>query len=188
MFALLGYIWWHLHPPSFYVGAGISAFALLVAVGLPAREASSLPVDAEEDRPMVFDLVSNREVDWTQVPRKPNGVAANGQVAHVRYLYQGSREDPYAITFFRSGDRCWATCTCPAGKKRKVCKHRTSLLQNSPEIRDFISNSELGEAWEKYAGTIDERGEPASQEYTYARWNLAEQIKAPRGFAQYMQP
>jgi uncharacterized Zn finger protein len=46
----------------------------------------------------------------------------------IRFLVQGSAEEPYNVTFRKSANNLSAYCTCPAGETGQICKHRINIL------------------------------------------------------------
>jgi hypothetical protein len=53
-------------------------------------------------------------------------------VRRIKFLVQGSKEEPYETVFDKEGDWVSATCSCPAGVKGpagQCCKHRTRILR-----------------------------------------------------------
>jgi uncharacterized Zn finger protein len=50
----------------------------------------------------------------------------------VKPLYsfhvKGSAAEPYVIEIFKKGRNLSATCTCPAGRFRSICKHRLAIM------------------------------------------------------------
>lgn len=130
--------------------------------------------------------VSTHLIDWTGVETKPSGVAVNGQVAMVRFTYQGSEPVAYETMFFRSGIRSWATCTCKAGKKRRVCKHRTEALSaHLHKILPLIAGTSLADNWARYQRAESAPGGAYTDEFKLARWALQDAMRPPRGFAGY---
>jgi len=51
----------------------------------------------------------------------------------IYFLVQGSAEEPYKVTFQKSGNTLSAYCTCPAGENGQYCKHRFRILGGSAE-------------------------------------------------------
>jgi hypothetical protein len=51
----------------------------------------------------------------------------------IKFLVQGSAEEPYQVIFRKEKDILSATCTCQAGENGQVCKHRTSILDGNSE-------------------------------------------------------
>jgi hypothetical protein len=49
------------------------------------------------------------------------------------FLIQGSAEEPYKVTFQKTGNNLSAYCTCPAGENGQYCKHRFRILGGSTE-------------------------------------------------------
>jgi len=46
----------------------------------------------------------------------------------IWFLIQGSAEEPYRVTFRKTGNNLSAYCTCPAGENGQHCKHRVNIL------------------------------------------------------------
>lgn len=46
----------------------------------------------------------------------------------IRFIVQGSAEEPYRVTFRKKGNNLSAYCTCPAGVNGQYCKHRINIL------------------------------------------------------------
>lgn len=46
----------------------------------------------------------------------------------ICFLVQGSAEEPYRVTFRKTGKNLSAYCTCPAGENGQHCKHRMNIL------------------------------------------------------------
>ena len=46
----------------------------------------------------------------------------------IRFIVQGSAEEPYRVTFRKKGNNLSAYCTCPAGDNGQYCKHRINIL------------------------------------------------------------
>jgi uncharacterized Zn finger protein len=54
----------------------------------------------------------------------------------IKFLVQGSEEEPYEVVFDKEGDRVTATCSCPAGVKGpagQCCKHRINILRGNAD-------------------------------------------------------
>ena len=49
----------------------------------------------------------------------------------IKFLVQGSAQEPYKVEFSRENDKITATCNCPAGRYSTHCKHRISILTNN---------------------------------------------------------
>ena len=55
-----------------------------------------------------------------------------------QFNIQGSAADPYLVEFSCEKTNFKATCTCPAGNKKMLCKHITTILEG--EIpKDLVS-------------------------------------------------
>ena len=54
-----------------------------------------------------------------------------GKMDTIKFLIQGSADEPYQVTFTKEGDNLNAFCSCPAGKNGQYCKHRFNLLGGS---------------------------------------------------------
>jgi uncharacterized Zn finger protein len=46
----------------------------------------------------------------------------------------GSRSAPYSVYFTLENDRMYISCSCPAGRFGKFCKHRIALIQGNSDI------------------------------------------------------
>ena len=54
----------------------------------------------------------------------------------IKFLVQGSEEEPYEVIFDKEGGRVTATCSCPAGVKGptgQCCKHRIGILRGDTD-------------------------------------------------------
>jgi len=51
----------------------------------------------------------------------------------IQFQIQGSAKEPYVITCRKDESHFTLTCTCPAGKFEKWCKHRTHILAGISE-------------------------------------------------------
>lgn len=51
----------------------------------------------------------------------------------IRFLVQGTTQEPYEVTFRKVGSNLSAYCTCPAGENGQYCKHRFRILEGSTE-------------------------------------------------------
>jgi uncharacterized Zn finger protein len=49
----------------------------------------------------------------------------------IRFLVQGSTNDPYEVVFTKAPGQIKASCTCPAGRNGQYCKHRINILQGN---------------------------------------------------------
>lgn len=58
----------------------------------------------------------------------------------IKFLVQGSAEDPYEIKFHKQDNKLIATCSCPAGENGMHCKHRISILTGHPN--NLVSKNE----------------------------------------------
>ncbi len=47
----------------------------------------------------------------------------------AEFFVQGSADEPYRVTFTKSGANLGAYCTCPAGQNGMYCKHRFRILE-----------------------------------------------------------
>lgn len=135
-----------------------------------------------------WDWVSNHAVDWTNVPLRSNGLAATGEYGHVEYTCTTTAGKTYVVTLFRSGNRAWAVCTCQAGEKRHVCRHRTALYARLPDLAEFLDGTELGEAWAAFDAAATADPECASEEYQRTRWALRDAMRPPRGMGRLSVP
>lgn len=46
----------------------------------------------------------------------------------IKFLVQGSSDDPYEVSFWKDGNRLSAFCTCSAGQNGQHCKHRMQIF------------------------------------------------------------
>ena len=51
----------------------------------------------------------------------------------IKFLIQGSQEDPYRVDFSMNGTSLTAHCSCPAGENGMYCKHRIRILCGDDE-------------------------------------------------------
>jgi hypothetical protein len=77
----------------------------------------------------------------------------------LSFLVQGSSTIPYRVVFTRRGGRISAKCSCPAGLKGQICKHRMSILSGSrqnvvsdnlneiPAVISWLPGSDIEQAW-----------------------------------------
>lgn len=45
------------------------------------------------------------------------------------FLVKGTASEPYKVTFTFDAKKGSGNCTCPAGQKRQICKHRIWILE-----------------------------------------------------------
>ncbi|HHI80742.1 MAG TPA: hypothetical protein ENK02_12285, partial [Planctomycetes bacterium] len=91
----------------------------------------------------------------------------NPNIKHLRFLVQGSAEEPYQVDFFLDGTNMSAYCTCPAGENGLYCKHRFRIMAGEPdniesdnpdkvsEVAKWVEGSDVGKAWEKVLDLTD---------------------------------
>jgi len=70
----------------------------------------------------------------------------------IKFLVQGSEEEPYQTVFDKEGDRVTATCSCPAGVKGpagQCCKHRIGILRGDTDaiVSANIEDVKIVQAW-----------------------------------------
>lgn len=70
----------------------------------------------------------------------------------IKFLVQGSEEEPYEIIFDKEGDRVTATCSCPAGVKGptgQCCKHRIGILRGDSDrvVSANIEDIKIVQGW-----------------------------------------
>lgn len=58
-------------------------------------------------------------------------------MSKVVFLVQGSKAEPYRVTFEKTEGGMRAFCDCAAGTNGKSCKHRTRILQG--DSTDIVS-------------------------------------------------
>ena len=46
----------------------------------------------------------------------------------IKFLVQGSSDEPYEVIFSKEGERVTISCTCTAGQYGRSCKHRLNIL------------------------------------------------------------
>jgi len=51
----------------------------------------------------------------------------------IKFLVQGSADEPYEVTFQKEGKNLSAFCTCAAGQNGQYCKHRFQILEGNTE-------------------------------------------------------
>ena len=51
----------------------------------------------------------------------------------IKFLVQGSSDEPYEVIFQKVDSNLTALCTCPAGQNGMYCKHRFRILSGSTE-------------------------------------------------------
>ena len=78
------------------------------------------------------------------------------------YKIQGSASEPYSITISKIDNKMRCVCNCPAGTKKKHCKHWMSLFDGTKqdyidltdseieEIQSWIKGSDLEDAWNSF--------------------------------------
>jgi uncharacterized Zn finger protein len=49
----------------------------------------------------------------------------------IKFLVQGSSNEPYEVTFYFDGQNMNALCTCQAGQNGQLCKHRLEILDGN---------------------------------------------------------
>jgi uncharacterized Zn finger protein len=74
------------------------------------------------------------------------------RVCMIKFLVQGSEEEPYEVAFDKEGDRVTATCSCPAGVKGptgQCCKHRISILRSDTDgiVSANIEDVKIVQSW-----------------------------------------
>lgn len=81
----------------------------------------------------------------------------------IDFSVQGSSPEPYVVSFRYSAPDLKISCTCPAGVKKQVCKHRLNILtgvldglvsQNHDQVgsvQEWVKGSPLAEAMEEVA-------------------------------------
>lgn len=81
---------------------------------------------------------------------------------------QGSAEEPYYVLFNYRKDKFRTRCDCPAGLKKQLCKHVTTILNGEvpegivhgevekiPNIVKAFNQSEAFEVYELYLGELE---------------------------------
>ena len=59
----------------------------------------------------------------------------------IKFLVQGSAAKPYEVEFSKENNRVIATCSCPAGRYSRHCKHRILILANKSKAKDIVSEN-----------------------------------------------
>ena len=57
----------------------------------------------------------------------------------IKFLVQGSVEEPYQVIFFKDAEHLYASCDCKAGSYGRYCKHRIHILND--EKVDIVSDN-----------------------------------------------
>ena len=67
----------------------------------------------------------------------------------IKFLVQGSAEEPYEVIFKKVESNLTALCSCPAGQNGMYCKHRFRILTGSIEgiVSDNLNETELVNSW-----------------------------------------
>lgn len=47
----------------------------------------------------------------------------------IKFLVQGSAEEPYEVEFMKKDNSLSASCSCPAGENGIYCKHRFNIMR-----------------------------------------------------------
>jgi ABC-type hemin transport system ATPase subunit len=99
----------------------------------------------------------------------------------IAFLVQGSATEPYSVTFTKTLKKISVLCTCQAGKKKMLCKHKINIINgdtqnivgnNLSEITSLLSWLE-GSDTEKSAKIIQQ----LEAELEAAKSNLASERK-----------
>lgn len=107
----------------------------------------------------------------------------------IRFLVQGSSEEPYEVVFYRDSDSLYAECNCQAGMFRQYCKHRIRILngENIDVVSDNLDDIDTIQLWlqgtelESMLKSIEEAENIVSE----AKRKLSD---AKKGLAQIMYP
>lgn len=89
---------------------------------------------------------------------------------NYQFHIQGSADEPYLVDFSYTKTKFKATCTCPAGYKKTLCKHITTILEGViPEnlvggddvskiqnILKAFNNSEIKEIYDLHLSITNE--------------------------------
>ncbi len=107
----------------------------------------------------------------------------------IQFLVQGSADEPYEVTFQKSGNNLSAFCTCAAGQNGQYCKHRFQILEGStegivsgnseqvPTVITWLPGTDVAEALA--ALTAAEREfDRAKKVVTHAKKNLASAMRS----------
>ena len=60
-------------------------------------------------------------------------------MSKIVFRVQGSKSNPYTVTFENMGGNVKALCDCAAGKNGQACKHRSRIL--SGDSTDIVSSN-----------------------------------------------
>ena len=95
----------------------------------------------------------------------------------IKFLVQGSSDEPYEVIFSKEGGRFTASCTCTAGQYGRCCRHRLNILagerddivSDNHEVVDTVQSWLLGTLLESTLSNVEEAERIAAE----ARRNLS---------------
>ena len=67
----------------------------------------------------------------------------------IKFLVQGSSDEPYDVIFSKEGGRFTASCTCTAGQYGRCCKHRLNILADKRNaiVSDNLEDVDTVKSW-----------------------------------------
>jgi len=67
----------------------------------------------------------------------------------IKFLVQGSSDEPYEVRFYKNGNNLSAYCSCTAGINGTYCKHRINILNTDTKaiVSDNVKDVEVIQAW-----------------------------------------
>jgi len=71
----------------------------------------------------------------------------------IKFEVQGSLPDPYIVTFVLNEKNLNAFCTCAAGEKGQVCKHRLNILMGVTDCIVSDNSHQVSEVCKWSQGT-----------------------------------
>jgi len=106
----------------------------------------------------------------------------------MKFMVQGSEEEPYLVTLEREETNLNAYCTCAAGARGQYCKHRFRILSGNPEdliepdfprLRlavDWLAGTDI-EAAIRVLAKAEDSFEKAKADLAKAKKSLAEAMR-----------
>lgn len=107
----------------------------------------------------------------------------------IQFLVQGSSDEPYEVTFKKSGNNLSAYCTCAAGQNGQYCKHRFQILEGRtegivsgnegmvPTIVAWLPGTDVAEAMAELAAA-EREFEQAKKVVTHAKKTVAAAMRS----------
>ena len=107
----------------------------------------------------------------------------------IQFLVQGSAEEPYEVTFQKTGNNLSAFCTCAAGQNGQSCKHRFQILEGNakgivsknsehvPTVVAWLLGTDVAEAMTALAAA-EREFDRAKKVVTSAKKNLASAMRS----------